>query len=132
MKAFQNSTTAGSVQSEMERLGCIYYYTFGTLKPHRCALFPQSLSHLFQPGWIGGEMIDEFKIKAAYIIHWWQMPPQLLGYFVWNYFINESYLFHPYYKNEYHKVYFFYNTFNYLHLNHIYRRLRENGTLRIK
>jgi hypothetical protein len=132
LKAFQNPATARAVQSEMERLGCIYYHTFGTLKPHRYSLFPQSLSHLFQPGWIGGEMIDEFKIKAAYILHWRQMPPQLLGYFLWNYFMTESYLFHPNYKNEYHKVYFMYNTFNYLHLNRIYKRLRENGTLRIK
>jgi hypothetical protein len=132
LKAFQNPTTTRSVHSEMERLGCIYYHTFGTLKPHRYSLFPQSLSHLFQSGWIGGEMINEFKIKAAYISSCRQMPPQLLGHFVWNFFMNESYLFHPNYKNEYHKAYFMYSTFNYLYLNRIFRRLRENGTLRIK
>lgn len=39
----------------MDRLGCIYYHTFGTLKPYRFSLFPQPLSHLFESKWVGGE-----------------------------------------------------------------------------
>jgi hypothetical protein len=132
LKAFQDPGTARAVQLEMERLGCIYYHTFGTLKPHRFSLFPQSLCHLFQPGWISGEMLDEFKIKAAYISYRQQMPPQLLGFFVKKYLVSESYFFDQNYKNQYQKAYFLFSTFNYLHLNRIYKQLRKNGTLRLK
>jgi hypothetical protein len=132
LKVFQEPGVYREVREGLEHLGCIYYHTFGTLRPHRFTLFPQPLSHLFQSTWVGGEMIDEFKIKAAYISHGHEMSPRLLGHFIYRYLIEGAYMVRQSYKNDYHKTYFLYSTYNYLYLYRIYNQLRENGILRIK
>lgn len=116
----------------MDRLGCIYYFTFGTLKPYRFPLFPQSLSHLFETKWVGGEKIDELKIKAAYISFQKKFPPELLGHFVYSHLFYASRFFSQDYKNDYHKTYYVAAVYNYLILNRIYNALRKSGVLRIK
>ncbi len=116
----------------LDRLGPIYYFTFGTLKPYRFPLFPQSLSHLFESKWVGGEMIDELKIKSAFISFQKEFPPQLLGHLIYSHFFYASRFFSQDYKNDYHKTYFMSAVYNYLVLNHIYKTLRKSGVLRIK
>ena len=116
----------------MERLGCIYYHTFGTLKPYRFSLFPQPLSHLFESKWAGGEQIDELKIKSAYISYLKNFPPQLLGHFIYGHLFYAERFFAQDYKNDYHKTYYMAALYNYLILNRVYQALRKSGALRIK
>jgi hypothetical protein len=47
LEAFREPSLYQAVQEEMNQLGSIYYYTFGTLKPYRYPLFPQPLSDFF-------------------------------------------------------------------------------------
>jgi hypothetical protein len=47
LEAFKEPLLYRAVREEMNQLGSIYYYTFGTLKPYRYSLFPQPLSQLF-------------------------------------------------------------------------------------
>ena len=132
LDAFRKPLLLKSVRQEMNRLGCIYYHTFGTLKPYRFALFPQPLSLLFSSRWTCAEMIDELKVKAAYISHLRQMPAQLLGGIVYRYLFIGSSLFFRDPNIDYHKTYFFYNVFNYLYLNQVYNEFRRKGVLKIK
>ncbi len=132
LEAFREPSMYQAVQEEMNRLGSIYYHTFDTLKPHRYSLFPQPLSHLFESRWVGGEMIDEFKIKTAYISYMRHFPPQLLGHLMVRYLFYASRTLSQEYKNDYHKTYYLYDTYNYLYLNRIYKELRKKGILRIK
>lgn len=116
----------------MNRLGSVYYFTFGTLKPYRLPLFPQSLSHLFETKWVGGEKIDELKIKSAYISFQKKFPPELLGHFIYSQLFYSARFFSQDYKNDYHKTYYVAAVYNYLILNRIYKALRKSGILRIK
>ncbi|MCP5050790.1 MAG: hypothetical protein GY940_26740, partial [bacterium] len=115
------------VNEAMNRLGPIYYHTFGKLKPYRFAIFPQALSHLLRSKWTGGEMNDEFKIKAAYLSYSRGMPPQLLGHVIYNYLFYAAGYFSQFYENDYHKTYFMFNTFSYLYLNRLYKQFKRNG-----
>jgi len=117
---------------EMEKIGSIYYHSFGTLLPHRYRLFPQPLSHLFQSKWIGGEMINELKVKTAYISHMKKTPPELLGFLIFHHLHYVRRFFDVEYKNEYSKTYHTYDTYNYLHMNRICKQLKKQGVLRLK
>ncbi|UCH95101.1 MAG: hypothetical protein JSV88_33285 [Candidatus Aminicenantes bacterium] len=132
LEAFREPLLYQAVQEEMNRLGSIYYHTFGTLKPYRYSLFPQSLSLVFESHWTCAEMIDELKVKAAYIFYLRKMPPQLLGGIVYRYvFLAADFLFRNS-RIDYHSTYFMYSVFNYLYLHQIYNDLRKQGILRIK
>gem|GEM_PF-689780 len=117
---------------EMEKTGSIYYHSFGTLLPHRYRLFPQPLSHLFQSKWIGGEMINELKVKTAYISHMKKTPPELLGFLIFHHLHYVRRFFEIEYKNEYSRTYHTYDTYNYLHMNRICKQLKKQGVLRLK
>jgi hypothetical protein len=135
LEAFRDPSTNSvkpAVLEEMNRLGSVYYHTFGTLKPYRYSLFPQPLSHLFRTRWVGGEMIDEFKIKAAYISYLKNFPPEILGHLIYRYLYMAPRIYDQDYKNDYHRVYTFYDTYNYLYLQQLYKDLRKKGILRIK
>jgi hypothetical protein len=132
LEAFREPSLNQAVQEEMNRLGSIYYHTFGTLKPYRYSLFPQPLSLLFESQWTCAEMINELKVKVAYISYLKQMPPQLLGSVVYRYLFLVADLFFRSARIDYHSTYFMYSVFNYLYLHQIYNDFRKQGILRIK
>ncbi len=121
-----------TLEKEMEQMGSIYYHGFGTLLPHRYRLFPQPLSHLFESKWFGGEMIDELKVKTAYVSYRKKTPPELLGFLMHRHLNYARLFFGLEYKNEYSRVYHIYDTYNYLHMNRILRKMKKDGLLRLK
>ncbi len=132
LEAFREPSLYQAVQEEMNQLGSIYYHTFGTLKPYRYSLFPAALSQLFAVRWTSAEMIDELKVKAAYLSYLEQMPPQLLGCMTYWYLLNAADLFFHGTRIDYHRIYYMHSTFNYLYLNQIYNTMRQQGILRLK
>jgi hypothetical protein len=132
LEAFRSPQAYRTAREQLNRLGSVYYYTFGKLKPHYYHLFPQSLSHLLESKWTGGEMNNEFKIKAAYISWLKGMPPQLLGHLVFRYLYYITGYFSQYYDNDYHKTNFVYNTYNFLFMNRLYKEFKQKGILRVK
>jgi hypothetical protein len=132
LEAFREPSLYRAVNDEMNQLGSIYYYTFGTLKPYRYPLFPQPLSRFFASQWTAAEMINELKVKAAYLSYLHQLPPQLLGYMTYGYLFIAADLFFHDYKIDYHRTYYMHSIFSYLYLNQIYNMMRKQGVLRIK
>lgn len=121
-----------TLEKEMEQMGSIYYHGFGTLLPHRYRLFPQPLSHLFESKWFGGEMINELKVKTAYVSYQRKTPPELLGFLMHRHLNYARLFFGLEYKNEYSRVYHIYDTYNYLFMNRILRKMKKDGLLRLK
>lgn len=132
LEAFRKPGVYREVLAEMEHMGTIYYRTFGTLNAHRFNIFPQALSHLFKSHWVGAEMIDEFKVKAACISYSRQLPPQILGFVMHRYFRLLPNVFFQNYENDYYKTLYLYDIFSYLYFNQVYDELRKVGILRIK
>ena len=132
LEVFKEPSLYKAVREEMNQLGSIYYYTFGTLKPYRYSLFPQPLSQFFSTRWTSAEMIDELKVKAVYLSYLKQFPPRLLGYMIYGYLFIAADLFFHDYKINYHRTYYMHSIFNYLYLNQIYNMMRKQGVLRIK
>jgi hypothetical protein len=132
LEAFREPALYRAVRAESHQLGSIYYYTFGTLKPYRYTLFPQSLSQLFASRWTSAEMIDELKVKVAYLSYLEQMPPQLMGCMAYRYLLTAADLFFHGSMIDYHRTYYMHSGFNYLYLNQIYNTMRKQGILRLK
>ncbi len=130
--SFREDMARVAIEKEMNRLGSIYYHTFGTLRSQRFRMFPQPLSHFFATRWVGGEMINEFKIKAAYISYLKQMPPQLLGFFIYDYLRYARRYFAQDYENDFDKTFYMYSTYNYLYLENIFKKLKTKGIVRLK
>ncbi len=116
---------------EMRPLGSVYYHTFGMLKACRLPLFPQPLSHFFQSPWVGGEMIDELKLKAAYVSFSRRTPPELLGFLVYRYLYYAKRFFAQEYENDYERTYYMLDTYNYLQMERICRKLKTQGILKL-
>ena len=132
LEAFRSFSRQQSFGQEMEKIGSIFYHSFGALLPHKYWLFPQPLSHLFHSKWIGGEMINELKVKTAYISHLKKTPPDLLGFLIFRHLNYVRRFFEMEYKNEYSRTYHTYDTYNYLHMNRICKKLKKQGVLRLK
>ncbi len=122
-----------SVQEEIDYFGGVYYHTFGNLRPQKYQLFPQEISNLYDNNWTGGEMINEFKIKAAYHSHKKMFPPKLLGQFLYHYLYNvcRKYFSQNYIK-DYFSTYFIFDILNNSHLTKILKKLQEKGLVRLK
>ena len=132
LEAFREPALYRAVREESNQLGSIYYYTFGTLKPYRYSLFPVPLAQLFVSRWTSAEMIDELKVKIAYLSYLEQMPPQLMGCMAYRYLLTAADLFFHGSRIDYHRTYYMYSVFNYLYLNQIYNTMRKLGILRLK
>jgi hypothetical protein len=132
LEAFREPGLYQAVREESNQLGSIYYYTFGTLKPYRYPLFPAPLSLLFASRWTSAEMIDELKVKVAYLSYLNQMPPQLTGCIAYRYLLTAADLFFHGSRIDYHRTYYMHSVFNYLYLNQIYNTMRKLGILRLK
>lgn len=129
---FRETVSLDTFQRQLDRLGSVYYHTFGTLRPRRLNLFPLPLSHFFRSKWIGGEMMDQFKIKAAYLSCKSEMPPQLLGHFTHQFLRQARGLFNQHYQNDYLQTGFMYNCYSHLYLGANFRKLKSRGVLRLK
>ena len=132
LEAFREPVLYRAVREESNQLGSIYYHTFGTLKPYRYSLFPVPLAQLFVSRWTSAEMIDELKVKIAYLSYLKQMPPQLMGCMAYRYLLTAADLFFHGSRIDYHRTYYMYSVFNYLYLNQIYNTMRKLGILRLK
>jgi len=132
LEAFREPSLHRAVRDESNQLGSIYYHTFGTLKPYRYSLFPSSLSMLFASRWTSAEMIDELKVKIAYLSYLNQMPAQLMGCMAYRFLLTAADLFFHDSSINYHRIYYMHSVFNYLYLHQIYNIMREQGILRLK
>ncbi|MGD2089753.1 MAG: hypothetical protein PVH61_26495 [Candidatus Aminicenantes bacterium] len=132
LEAYREPVLYQAVQEEMNQLGSIYYYTFGTLKPYRYLLFPPPLYNLFASRWASAELINELKVKAAYLSYLKQMPAQLLGCITYRYFLMVADLFFHGSRISHQRTYYLHSVFNYLYLNQIYNTMRKLGILRLK
>jgi hypothetical protein len=132
LEAFREPALHRAVQDESNQLGSIYYHTFGTLKPYRYSLFPSPLSLLFASRWTSAEMIDELKVKVAYLSYLNQMPAQLMGCMAYRFLLTAADLFFHGSRIDYHRIYYMHSVFNYLYLHQIYNIMREQGILRLK
>ncbi len=113
--------------------GGIYYRTFGNLTPRQVPLFPQEIANFFHPGWVSGEMLDEFKVKLAWHLYRKEIPVSLLGEILYLYFNKTAPRFlsqnHP---KDYISTYFIFEIFNDAHLRRIVKNLQKEGHLKLK
>lgn len=121
------------VQKELEYFGGVYYHLFGSLRSRWIQLFPQEISNLFESDRVGGEIINEFKIKTAYHAYKKLLPPKLMGQFLVQYLYNicRRYFSQNYIK-DYYSTYFIFDIMNNSHLTKIVQKLQENGEVRLK
>ncbi|MCP4216275.1 MAG: hypothetical protein GY765_16625, partial [bacterium] len=112
LEALRSPMEIKTLNRRMNRLGSIYYYTFGKLLPHRYRLFPLPLSNFFRSKRVGGEMINEMKVKAAYISYDQEMPSQFLGYFILSHLYNFSHQYSQAYNNDYERTHYLYGLYN--------------------
>jgi hypothetical protein len=133
LAAFLTPTQAEALKTEWDGFGAIYSQTFGNLRPRNLRLFPQEMSNLLASGWLSGSMIDEFKIKMAYHMHKKQMPPELLGQFLYMYLSNTGRRFlRQNHIHDYPITYFVFDILNTSHLNRLIEELKKEGYLKLK
>jgi hypothetical protein len=133
LAAFCTPSRAEALKTETDGFGAIYSHTFGNLRPRSLRLFPQEMSNLLTSGWLSGSMIDEFKIKMAYHMYKKQIPPPLLGQFLYMYlnktgrrFLRQNHI------HDYPITYFVFDIFNTSHLNRLIKQLKKEGYLKLK
>lgn len=111
----------------------IYYYTFGSLTPRYFRLFPQETANLFDSGGVGGEMVDEFKIKPGWHLYKKGIPSFLLGQVLYAYLTETApRLFSQNSEGDYFATYFTFDLFNNSHLKIILTDLQKEGCLKLK
>lgn len=128
----QDASALENIPPDTHQLGPVLFKTFGRLKPYCFSMFPQALSQLFTSGIIGGEMNNEFKIKAAYVSWKRSNPPQLLGFLAYRYLAYASLYYSQKYENDFYKTYYMYDIYNHLYLDRIIKTLKHIGVLKIK
>lgn len=113
--------------------GGIYYHTFGNLTPQSFRLFPQDMANLFDSGRVGGELVDEFRIKTGWHLYKNKIPPALLGQVLYAYTTRTApRVFSQNYTGDYFATYFVFKVFNNSHLRKILKDLRKEGCLKLK
>jgi len=133
LEAFNQKPLSALLKEQEPWFGNIYYHTFGNLSPQQFHLFPQEVSTLFYPGWISGEMINEFKIKVGWHLHKKKMPSILLGQVLFSYFDKTvPRFFSQNHVNDYFSTYFLFKIFNNSHLRGILKKLQREGYLKLK
>jgi hypothetical protein len=133
LAVFRTPSQAEGLKTEIDGFGAIYSHTFGNLRPQSLRMFPQEMSNLLASGWLSGSMIDEFKIKLAYHMYKKQIPPPLLGQFLYMYLNNTGRRFlRQNHINDYPITYFVFDIFNTSHLNRLIKQLKKEGYLKLK
>jgi hypothetical protein len=133
LAAFRTPAQAEALKTEPDGFGAIYSHTFGNMRPRSLRIFPQEMSNLLATGWLSGSMVDEFKIKLAYHMYKKQIPPQLLGQFLYMYlnktgrrFLRQNHI------HDYPITYFVFDIFNTSHLKRLIKQLKKEGYLKLK
>jgi hypothetical protein len=130
---FQEPPLADQLKEEMHRFGSIFPHTLDNMIPRKYPVFPQEVANLLASGWFSGSMVDEYKIKLAYHLYKKQIPPCLMGQFLYMYFSKTARQFlHYNHVNDYPTTYLIFNIFNNAHLNGLIKRLKKEGYLRLK
>lgn len=120
------------MKPHLHSLGPVCYKTFGRLTPYYYNMFPQAVSQLFAGGITGGEMNNEFKVKAAYVSWKRGGPPELLGFLAFRYLGYASLYYSQKYENDFYKTYYMYDVYNHLYLDRMVKSLKHIGVLKIK
>jgi hypothetical protein len=112
--------------------GNVHYTFSGSLCPGADVKLPQEVALLFASGWPAGELIDEYKIKAAYLAGKSDLPTCLLGQFVFD-FINTvcKSLYAQNHVKDYSSTFFVFDIMNSAHLKNTVKKLQKNGYLRL-
>jgi hypothetical protein len=133
LEAFSQKPLSALLKEQEPRFGSVCYHTFGNLSPQQFHLFPQEVSTLFYPGWVSGEMINEFKIKVGWHLHKKKLPSILLGQVLYTY-LNKTVprFFSQNHVNDYFSTYFLFKIFNNAHLRGILKKLQREGYLKLK
>ncbi len=133
LEAFNQKPLSVLLKEQEPWFGSIYYHTFGNLSPQQFHLFPQEVSTLFYPGWVSGEMINEFKIKVGWHLYKKKIPSILLGQVLYSYF-NKTVprFFSQNHVNDYFSTYFLFKIFNNSYLRGILNNLQREGYLTLK
>ncbi len=121
------------IAQEGYRWGNIYSHSADSLRPRFFAYFPQEIANFFASGWVSGEMIMEFKLKAAYLAWKNGLPPALLGQLVFDFF--RSVLRHLYFQNhenDYISTYFVIDIMNSGHMKSTLKKMQKEGSLKLK
>ncbi len=127
-------TPLSSIIAQEGRLwGNIYFQSSGSLCPRQFGYFPQEIANFFASGWISGEMITEFKLKASYLAFKNGLPSYLLGQFVFD-FIHTVLrpLYFQNHENDYISTYFVLDIMNSGHLKNTLKKMQKEGLLKLK
>jgi hypothetical protein len=78
-------------------------------------------------------MINEFKVKMAYLLNKKKLPPVLFGYVLYQYLnTNCRRIYAQNHKKDYLNSHFLYTIFNNAHVNRILKDAQKKGILRMK
>jgi hypothetical protein len=133
LAAYARQPLAEVIGQENHRFGSIYYHTFGTLTPRQMPIFPQEVANLFDSGWIGGEMINEFKVKVAYHAYRKKISSHLSGQVLYQFLFKTCRQFYSQnHARDYYSTYFVFDIFNSSYLNKTIKRLNQRGYLRLQ
>jgi hypothetical protein len=133
LTAYSRDPLAEVIGHENHRFGSIYSHTFGTLTPRQMPIFPQEVANLFDSGWIGGEMIDEFKVKVAYHAYRKKISSYLSGQVLYQFLFKTCRQFYSQnHSRDYYSTYFVFDIFNSSYLNKTIKKLNQRGHLRIQ
>jgi hypothetical protein len=121
------------VADEGDPWGSICFNSLGSLLPRAMPFFPQEVAQLFATGWLSGEILEEYKVKTAYLARKNDLPSCLVGQFVFNFIgtVGRS----VYSQNDakdYHSAYFVLDIMNSAHLKASLKKLQEGGFLRLQ
>jgi hypothetical protein len=133
LRQYAQMPLSSVIAQESHRWGNLYHQSSGSLRPRQFGCFPQEIAIFFSSGWISGEMIMEFKFKAAYLAHKNELPAFLLGQFVFDFF--RSVLRPLYFQNhekDYISTYFMMDIMNSGHLKSTLNKLKKEGSLKLK
>jgi tetratricopeptide (TPR) repeat protein len=113
--------------------GGIYYRTLGSLKPQPLEFFPQEVSHVFDTGWISGEIVDEFSVRLAWLLYKKKIPVSLMGHIAYSYLTNTiPRLLSQNHGNDHYAAYFAFYIFNNAQVNKIVKDMQRQGYLKLK
>jgi hypothetical protein len=133
MGPFKKFALSDRFRREMHRFGGVYSYIFGSLMPRNYPVFPQETANLLESGWFRGSMIDEYKIKLSYHLYKKEIPPCLLGQFLYMYLMKTGRQFlRQNHANDYPTIYFVFDIFNNAHLNGMIKQLKKEGYLKLR
>ncbi|MFH2108704.1 MAG: hypothetical protein ABII93_08560 [Chrysiogenia bacterium] len=121
-----------AIENESDLWGNIHYSFSGSLSPRADALLPQEVALLFASGWTAGELINEYRIKTAYLANKNDLPTCLLGQFVFDY-INTvcKSVYAQNHVKDYYSIFFVFDIMNSGHLKNTVKKLQKKGFLRL-